>query len=84
MLVIILLNAVPGMHDATVLEPFTTFHECQSESSRVGYEMAEAHPYERDFEIACRLNPRQQLCAKRLNTCTRTYCEKNIILNVRT
>ena len=61
MLVIILLNAVPGIADITVLDTYTTLHECQSERSRVAYEMAEAYPHERDFEIACRLNPRQHL-----------------------
>jgi hypothetical protein len=34
--------------------------ECQNERNRVGYETAEAYPYERDFVIACRFDPRQQ------------------------
>lgn len=60
MLVIILLNTVPGISTVTVLQTYATSEECQSERNRVGYEMAEAYPYDRDFVIACRLNPRQQ------------------------
>jgi len=60
MLVIILLNAVPGLSQVIVLQTFTISQECQSERNRVGHEMAEAFPDERDFEIACHLNPRQQ------------------------
>lgn len=60
MLVIILLNSVPGLAEVTVLQTYATSQECLSERNRVGYEMAEAYPYERNFEIACRLNPRQQ------------------------
>lgn len=60
MLVIILLNTVPQISTVTVLQTYATSQECQSERNRVGYEMAEAYPYERDFVIACRLNPRQQ------------------------
>jgi hypothetical protein len=59
-LVIILLNTVPGLSTVTVLQTYATSEECQSERNRVGYEMAEAYPYDRDFVIACRLNPRQQ------------------------
>jgi hypothetical protein len=59
-LVIILLNTVPGISTVTVLQTYATSEECQSERNRVGYEMAEAYPYDRDFVIACRLNPRQQ------------------------
>jgi hypothetical protein len=52
MLVIILLN--------TALQTYATSWECQSERNRIGYEMAEAYPHERDFVIACWINPRQQ------------------------
>jgi hypothetical protein len=60
MLVIILLNTVPGISTVTVLQTYATLQECQRERNRVGFEMAEAYPYERDFVIACRLNPRQE------------------------
>jgi len=48
MLVIILLNTVPQISTVTVLEAYATSQECQIERNRVGYEMAEAYPYERD------------------------------------
>ena len=60
MLVIILLNTVPGISTVTVLQTYATSEECQSERNRVGYEMEAAYPDERDFVIACRLNPRQE------------------------
>jgi hypothetical protein len=41
-----------------VLNTFATPEECQIERNRVGFVMAEAYPYERDFVIACRLNPK--------------------------
>lgn len=40
-----------------VLNAFATAEECQGERNRVGFEMAAAYPYERDFVIACQLNP---------------------------
>ncbi len=60
MLVIILLNTVPGISTVTLLQTYPTSQECHSERERVGDEMAEAYPYERDFVIACRLDPWQQ------------------------
>ena len=54
----VLLNAVPGLEKIMVLNTFPTPEECQSERNRVGFEMAEAYPYERDFVIACQLNPK--------------------------
>jgi hypothetical protein len=60
MLVIILLNTVPQITTVTVLQTYSTSQECQNERNRVGYEMAEVYPYERDFVIACRFDPRQQ------------------------
>lgn len=60
MLVIILLNRVPGIGTVTVLQTYATSEECQSERDRVGDEMAAVYPYDRDFVIACRLNPRQE------------------------
>jgi hypothetical protein len=59
MLIIILLNKVPGLDKIMVLNTFTTSEECQIERNRIGFEMADAYPYERDFVIACQLNPKQ-------------------------
>ena len=58
LLVIILLNIVPGLEKVTVLNTFATSEECQIERNRIGFEMAKAYPNERDFVIACRLNPK--------------------------
>jgi hypothetical protein len=60
MLIIVLLNTVPGINGITVLQTYATSQECQIERNRVGYEMAAAYPYERDFMIACQLNPRHE------------------------
>ena len=59
LLVIVLLNIVPGFERITVLNTFATSEECQSERNRIGFEMAAAYPNGRDFIIACRLNPKQ-------------------------
>jgi len=56
LLVILLLNAVPGLDHVTVLNTFATPEKCQLERNRIGFAMAEAYPYERDFIIACQLN----------------------------
>ena len=56
LLIMILLNDVPGLDKIMVLNTYTTSQECQIERNRLGYEMAEAYPYERDFVIACQLN----------------------------
>ena len=58
LLVIVLLNIVPGLERVTVLNTFATSEECQIERNRIGFEMAKAYPDERDFVIACRLNPK--------------------------
>ena len=58
LLVIVLLNIVPGLERVTVLNTFATSEECQIERNRIGFEMAKAYPDERDFFIACRLNPK--------------------------
>ena len=58
LLIIVLLNIVPGLDKVMVLNTFTTSEECQIERNRIGYEMAAAYPYERDFVIACQLNPK--------------------------
>ena len=59
MLIIVLLNIVPGLEIITVLNTFATSEECQIERNRIGFDMAEAYPYDRDFVIACQLNPKQ-------------------------
>ena len=58
LLVIVLLNIVPGLNNVTVLNTFATAEECQIERNRIGFEMAAAYPNERDFVIACQLNPK--------------------------
>ena len=58
LLIMVLLNTVPGLEKIMVLNTFATSEECQSERNRIGFEMAEAYPYERDFVIACRLHPK--------------------------
>jgi hypothetical protein len=56
----ILLNTVPGLERTYVLNTFDTQEECQSERNRIGFDMAASHPYERDFIIVCQLNPRKE------------------------
>jgi hypothetical protein len=58
MLIIVLLNIVPGLDTVMVLNTFATSEECQIERNRIGFEMATAYPHERDFVIACQLNPK--------------------------
>jgi hypothetical protein len=58
MLIIVLLNIVPGLDKVMVLNTFATSEECQIERNRIGFEMAAAYPHERDFVIACQLNPK--------------------------
>ena len=58
LLIMILLNTVPGLEKITVLNTFASSEECQSERNRIGFEMAAAYPYERDFAIECKLNPK--------------------------
>jgi len=53
LLLIILLNDVPGISKATVLQTYATAQECRVERNRIGYEMEEAYPSDRDFVIAC-------------------------------
>ena len=59
MLVIILLNTVPGISPVTLLETYPTSQECHSERNRIGDEMTKAYPGKHDFEIACRFDPEQ-------------------------
>ena len=58
LLIIVLLNIVPGLDKVMVLNTFATSEECQIERNRIGFEMAAAYPYDRDFVIACQLNPK--------------------------
>ena len=58
LLIMVLLNIVPGLDKITVLNTFATSEECQIERNRIAFEMAEAYPNDRDFVIACRLNPK--------------------------
>jgi len=58
LLVIVLLNIVPGLQRITVLNTFATSEECQIERNRIALEMAAAYPNDRDFVIACQLNPK--------------------------
>jgi hypothetical protein len=58
LLVIVLFNAVPGLDNIMKLETYATYQECQIERNRIGYEMAAAYPYDRDFVIACQLSPK--------------------------
>ena len=56
LLVIVLLNNVPGLDKMIKLETYATSEECQIERNRIGFEMAAAYPNERDFVIACQLS----------------------------
>lgn len=60
LLTLILLNDVHGLTKTTVLETYTTAQECQIERNRIGFEMAAAYPYERDFVIVCQLNTKHE------------------------
>jgi len=55
-LIIVLLNIVPGLDKVMVLNTYATSEECQNERNRIGFEMAAAYPYDRDFVIACQLS----------------------------
>jgi len=60
-LVIVLLNNVPGLDKIMKLETYATHQECQTERNRIGFEMAAAYPYDRDFVIACQLSRKHSL-----------------------
>ena len=59
-LLMLLLSDVPGLEHSYLLNTFDTAEECQTERNRIGFDMAEAYPYERDFIIVCQLNPRKE------------------------
>ncbi len=54
-LVLMLLVSVPGLEEVTVLKRNLSEEACRTLRNRVGFDMAEAYPYERDFIVACRL-----------------------------
>ena len=58
-LVIVILNIVPGLERVTVLEKYDTRDECEIERSRIAYEMAKAYPGEETFLIACRFDSKK-------------------------
>ena len=58
LLIMVLLNTVPGFEKIMVLNTYASSEECQSERNRVGFDMAAAYPYDRDFVIACQLSPK--------------------------
>ncbi|TKS60760.1 MAG: hypothetical protein EWM72_01065 [Nitrospira sp.] len=60
-MVLLNVNGVPGLNNITVLQTYATSRECQSERNRIGFEMAEAYPYDRDFVIACQLSRKHDL-----------------------
>jgi hypothetical protein len=41
-----------------VIERFVNQEDCQEKRDKVGYNMAEAYPYERDFIVECQLQAR--------------------------
>lgn len=53
-LLMVLLNPVPGLERTTFLNEFATQEECQVERNRIGFEMAQSYPNEADFRIECR------------------------------
>jgi len=61
-LLILFLNPspIPGMLERSyVINVFDTEEECQVERNRVGFDMAESYPYDRDFVIVCEPNKRK-------------------------
>lgn len=56
-LLMVLLSPVQGFEKLYKLNDFQTYEECKIERDRVGFEMAEAYPYEQDFVIECRERP---------------------------
>ena len=58
-LVIILLNILPGIDKTTVLEVYPTEDECWHVQEIVYREMAKAYPGEQDFTITCQYVPQE-------------------------
>lgn len=57
LLIIVLLAPPDGFEKRTLLEVYATEVECRDNRNRVGWEMAEAYPYEHDFDIICEFDP---------------------------
>jgi len=57
----VLLMVLLNSEQAYRLNTFDTKEECQTERNRIGFDMAEAYPYERDFVIVCKLNPKKEI-----------------------
>lgn len=55
LLLMVLLGPAPGLETNTLLNKFNTPEECQIERNRIGFDMAAAYPYERDFVIECQV-----------------------------
>ena len=53
LLIMLLLQEVPGIDRITVLNEFATEHACVRARNHVGFEMAEAYPNDRTFVILC-------------------------------
>lgn len=54
LLVMIFLLPTPGFASVQVLNKFATLEACLRERDRIGFEMAEAYPHDREFLIVCR------------------------------
>ena len=54
LLLIVMLPCSPVYPAAVRLNQFYTYEQCRVERDRIGFEMAEAYPWERDFVIECR------------------------------
>lgn len=59
-LLMVLLTPVNGFQTTYRLNTFDTQEECQTRRNQVGFDMAEAYPYENDFIIVCQLNPKKE------------------------
>jgi hypothetical protein len=55
-LLVIVILAFPGR--PIVIDTFANQEDCQEKRNSVGFNMAEAYPYERDFTIECQLQAR--------------------------
>lgn len=53
-LLLVFFAPAEGFQKSYRLNTFDTQEACQVERNRVGFDMAEAYPHERDFEIVCK------------------------------
>ena len=53
MWLLLIVFLIPGAPHWAVLNQFDTWEDCKTERNRIGFEMADAHPYEMDFQIVC-------------------------------